>query len=193
MLFSSRIQVMSSAFLPVCIQFNRIRTTERPNLQRTYHNRVCVRALHARRGVHWVGSWYTRKFEGDGKMGVWRGGEGRGRVHAAALIFSPRYATANYSAYTLGPLWICREMVVDYCIRSGAVMSICIMHRLNKRVAVLSDVVEHGSGGGRARKTTIDRRRIPERRSRSARTSKLMYARLFFFFFPPDRSHARDA
>lgn len=72
-------------------------------------------------------------------------------------------------------------------------MSICIMHRLNKRVAVLSDVVEHGGGGGRARKTTIDRRRIPERRSRSARTSKLMYARLFFFFFPPDRSHARDA
>lgn len=37
------------------------------------------------------------------------------------------------------------------------------MHRLNKRVAVLSDVVEHDGGGGRvpaARKTTIDRRRI---------------------------------
>lgn len=28
-------------------------------------------------------------------------------------------------------------------------MSICIMHRLNKRVAVLSDVVEHDGGGGR--------------------------------------------
>jgi len=29
-------------------------------------------------------------------------------------------------------------------------MSICIMHRLNKRVAVLSNVVEHdaGTGGG---------------------------------------------
>lgn len=58
-------------------------------------------------------------------------------------------------------------MAVDYCIRSGAVMSICIMHRLNKRVAVLSDVVEHDGGGGRvpaaaaaARKTTIDRRQI---------------------------------
>jgi hypothetical protein len=70
-------------------------------------------------------------------------------------------------------------------------MSICIMHRLNKRVAVLSDVVEHDGGGGRARKTTIDKRRIPERRSRSVRASKLMYACLFFFF--PDRSHARDA
>lgn len=39
------------------------------------------------------------------------------------------------------------------------------MHRLNKRVAVLSDVVEHNGGEGRrvpavARKTTIDRRRI---------------------------------
>jgi len=39
-------------------------------------------------------------------------------------------------------------MAVDYCIRSGAVMSICIMHRLNKRVAVLSDVVEHDAGAG---------------------------------------------
>jgi len=28
-------------------------------------------------------------------------------------------------------------------------MSICIMHRLNKRVAVLSDVVEHDGGGER--------------------------------------------
>ena len=36
-------------------------------------------------------------------------------------------------------------MAVDYCIRSGAVMSICIMHRLNKRVAVPYDVVEHGN------------------------------------------------
>lgn len=37
----------------------------------------------------------------DGRDGV---GEGEGignRVHTAALIFSPRYATANYSAYTL--------------------------------------------------------------------------------------------
>lgn len=30
-------------------------------------------------------------------------------------------------------------------------MSICIMHRLNKRVAVLSDVVEHDGGVGRVR------------------------------------------
>lgn len=28
-------------------------------------------------------------------------GKGEGGAHAAALIFSPRYATANYSAYML--------------------------------------------------------------------------------------------
>lgn len=35
-------------------------------------------------------------------------------------------------------------------------MSICIMHRLNKRVAVPSNVVEHGNRGCARRKTTID-------------------------------------
>lgn len=92
------------------------------------------------------------------------------RTYSVHRVLSPRGTDRKFSSFDfeaaarycqlfnvhIVPLWISRETVVDYCIRSGAVMSICIMHRLNKRVAVPSNVVEHGNRGCARRKTTID-------------------------------------
>lgn len=54
------------------------------------------------------------------------------------------------------------------------------MHRLNKRVAVLSDVVEHDGGEGarprRGPQNNYWQAANSQRRSRPVRTSKLMYA-----------------
>lgn len=120
--------------------------------------RICVRALHAR-GPSLVPDIHENSR-------VWGGQRGRGRegCTCSGFDFQSTIRYCQLFSVHVGPLWICREMAVDYCIRSGTVMSICIMHRLNKRVAVLSDVVEHDGGRGcvpaAARKTTIDRRRI---------------------------------
>lgn len=92
------------------------------------------------------------------------------RTYSVHRVLRPRGTDRKFSSFDfeaaarycqlfnvhIVPLWISRETVVDYCIRSGAVMSICIMHRLNKRVAVPSNVVEHGNRGSARRKTTID-------------------------------------
>lgn len=74
------------------------------------------------------------------------------RTYSVHRVLNPRGTDRKFSSFDfeaaarycqlfnvhIVPLWISRETVVDYCIRSGAVMSICIMHRLNKRVAVSS-------------------------------------------------------
>lgn len=80
---------------PDAIQFR----AEQPYVRQYTPLCICVRALHAG-GPSLVPD--TREFAGMGVgNGVGEGGrEGRG-AHAAALIFNPRYATANYSAYML--------------------------------------------------------------------------------------------
>lgn len=58
-----------------------------------------MRALHAR-GPSLVPDIHENLWIWGGQRGRGRGGGGKG-AHATALIFSPRYATANYSAYML--------------------------------------------------------------------------------------------
>lgn len=136
--------------LPNAIQFR----TEQPYLRRTYHYAVvCARYTP---GVH---RWFPDIHENSRVWGRQREsleGEGEARGEGvwctcSGFDFQPTIRYCQLFSVHVGPLWICREMAVDYCIRSGAVMSICIMHRLNKRVAVLSDVVEHDGGVGRVR------------------------------------------
>jgi len=135
-----------------------------------------------------VGSWYTREFVDMGWTEGKREGRRRKGCTCNGFDFQSMIRYCQLFSVHVSPLWICREMAVDYCIRSGTVMSICIMHRLNKRVAVLSDVVEHDDATRRRR--ARPRRCRPQnnywqaansrRRSRPVRTSKLMYAPLLF-------------
>lgn len=89
---------------PSAIQFQ----TEQPYLRRTNHYAsVCARYTP---GVHRWFLIYTRisrvwgrqrRLREPGRVAAEGEGEGWKGAHAAALIFSPRYATANYSAYML--------------------------------------------------------------------------------------------
>lgn len=75
-----------------------------PRIRFIVRNARPAAALHAR-GVHRWFLIYTRGFGGGWLYRNWaREGRGWRCTSAPALIFSPRHATANYSAYTFGLL-----------------------------------------------------------------------------------------